>query len=380
MSDLFALEVPFAEKDEAKAMGATWDMELRKWCVPLSQVAAFARWLPYEPTPEEVLSQLCVEVPAEHVRAVQLLSQNCEYRDWLLLMLPEKRWGAFWRDDLDAPAATAIFEGRYDEGCRFIGDSPLQALEYMRQNQVCYTTPEPAYADDRIVVPGDPDSFCQAELRIGGLTIPLFLPGVCGVLAQHVSTDMPLEPGYGELSLAIYQALERSVPDWHKPPSIDDQNRAAEISRSLREPLPAGALENRQACQEFIAKHSDDMTLYRKINRCWYDALHPLTNEIQNYARWTFAREQMARGEDWEVVAASLKIKTKATIERYIANAEEHEREHADWAASPWLQQLLETERAGGSVRDLVLKEVDEQSWAEFRRERRARKLLREAQ
>ncbi|AVR96438.1 DUF5710 domain-containing protein [Pseudoduganella armeniaca] len=39
------LKVPFAEKDEAKALGARWDAALKKWYVPAGvDPAPFARW------------------------------------------------------------------------------------------------------------------------------------------------------------------------------------------------------------------------------------------------------------------------------------------------------------------------------------------------
>ncbi|WP_244814136.1 exodeoxyribonuclease VII large subunit [Caballeronia sp. Lep1P3] len=41
------LEVPFKEKDEAKALGARWDAGARKWYVPEgTEVALFTAWLP----------------------------------------------------------------------------------------------------------------------------------------------------------------------------------------------------------------------------------------------------------------------------------------------------------------------------------------------
>lgn len=39
------LNVPFAQKDEAKALGARWDAVQKKWFVPADKDAAlFARW------------------------------------------------------------------------------------------------------------------------------------------------------------------------------------------------------------------------------------------------------------------------------------------------------------------------------------------------
>lgn len=41
------LQVPFAEKDQAKALGARWDATKRLWYVQnVSDLAPFARWLP----------------------------------------------------------------------------------------------------------------------------------------------------------------------------------------------------------------------------------------------------------------------------------------------------------------------------------------------
>jgi hypothetical protein len=44
------LHVPYAEKDQAKALGARWDAPARSWYVPAGRdLAPFARWLPTEP-------------------------------------------------------------------------------------------------------------------------------------------------------------------------------------------------------------------------------------------------------------------------------------------------------------------------------------------
>ena len=47
MGERVDLEVPFAEKDEAKSLGARWDPANRTWYVPAGlDPAAFRRWLP----------------------------------------------------------------------------------------------------------------------------------------------------------------------------------------------------------------------------------------------------------------------------------------------------------------------------------------------
>jgi hypothetical protein len=47
MTDRINLNVPFAEKDEARALGAWWDPEARTWFVPAGKdPGPFERWLP----------------------------------------------------------------------------------------------------------------------------------------------------------------------------------------------------------------------------------------------------------------------------------------------------------------------------------------------
>lgn len=46
-SDRFYLNVPYAEKDEAKALGARWDAAKKKWYAPQGvEPGQFERWLP----------------------------------------------------------------------------------------------------------------------------------------------------------------------------------------------------------------------------------------------------------------------------------------------------------------------------------------------
>lgn len=44
------LDVPFAEKDDAKRCGARWDAQVRRWYAPLAQ-AGLSRWAPAAPLP-----------------------------------------------------------------------------------------------------------------------------------------------------------------------------------------------------------------------------------------------------------------------------------------------------------------------------------------
>jgi hypothetical protein len=45
------LDVPFGEKDEAKAAGARWDWRAKRWYAPRPGMAELARWLPVPRTP-----------------------------------------------------------------------------------------------------------------------------------------------------------------------------------------------------------------------------------------------------------------------------------------------------------------------------------------
>lgn len=47
------LNVPFAQKDEAKALGARWDAAQKKWYIPADKdIALFARWQAESGAPE----------------------------------------------------------------------------------------------------------------------------------------------------------------------------------------------------------------------------------------------------------------------------------------------------------------------------------------
>ncbi len=65
---MILLEVPFAEKDAAKSLGARWNPMEKKWYVPenlADDLAPFERWLPNQPTLSIVDSPLSPDaVPA----------------------------------------------------------------------------------------------------------------------------------------------------------------------------------------------------------------------------------------------------------------------------------------------------------------------------
>lgn len=48
---MIKLDVPYQEKDEAKALGARWNQDLKSWVIQDDQdPKAFAKWLPREPS------------------------------------------------------------------------------------------------------------------------------------------------------------------------------------------------------------------------------------------------------------------------------------------------------------------------------------------
>jgi len=52
------LDVPYKEKEEAKALGAWWDSELKKWFVPRGlDTRPFTRWFPKDEPKDEGIEQ-----------------------------------------------------------------------------------------------------------------------------------------------------------------------------------------------------------------------------------------------------------------------------------------------------------------------------------
>ncbi|MCB0317110.1 MAG: hypothetical protein KDD56_00030 [Bdellovibrionales bacterium] len=50
----FILDVPYAEKDDAKLLGAWWDPDLKKWYVPAGiELDQFKQWFPEENEDDE---------------------------------------------------------------------------------------------------------------------------------------------------------------------------------------------------------------------------------------------------------------------------------------------------------------------------------------
>ena len=59
------LDVPFGEKDEAKAAGALWDWRSRRWYAPRPGMAELARWLPAHRDPSDAEDPVPEPAPPE---------------------------------------------------------------------------------------------------------------------------------------------------------------------------------------------------------------------------------------------------------------------------------------------------------------------------
>ena len=67
------LNVPFARREEAKAKGARWDNEARKWFVPIGRdLEPFTTWLPVDPA--KLASRGTHRAPTKGVPLSQLLA------------------------------------------------------------------------------------------------------------------------------------------------------------------------------------------------------------------------------------------------------------------------------------------------------------------
>lgn len=74
------LNVPYAQKDEAKKLGARWDATARQWYVPDGiDTTPFKRWLPVENPPPVVKRNLPKAEVSEPRLTVELVPQTCWY-------------------------------------------------------------------------------------------------------------------------------------------------------------------------------------------------------------------------------------------------------------------------------------------------------------
>lgn len=64
------LKVPFAEKDQAKALGARWNAELKLWYVPQGlDTALFEKWLTTSSSSQTVVKSATKPTPAVNNQA-----------------------------------------------------------------------------------------------------------------------------------------------------------------------------------------------------------------------------------------------------------------------------------------------------------------------
>jgi hypothetical protein len=55
----------------------------------------------------------------------------CLYTDWLLLELPNGKWGAFWAAGFTIEHCSSVAEGNFSEGCSAVCDNKEDALQHM---------------------------------------------------------------------------------------------------------------------------------------------------------------------------------------------------------------------------------------------------------
>jgi hypothetical protein len=86
------LNVPFAQKDEAKALGARWDAIKKKWFVPADKdIALFARWqteagavesLPSKTSSSSSSSQKTASGARTHATITNFVAYNGDTPPW----------------------------------------------------------------------------------------------------------------------------------------------------------------------------------------------------------------------------------------------------------------------------------------------------------
>ncbi|GGJ52622.1 hypothetical protein ALP32_200295 [Pseudomonas avellanae] len=75
-------------------------------------------------------------MPSEphHDEYVLSLARECPFPEWLLLELPDGKWGAFWHAGLEGTWATAVWEGDYS-ACALVHADRFEVLRYMEKHQ-----------------------------------------------------------------------------------------------------------------------------------------------------------------------------------------------------------------------------------------------------
>jgi hypothetical protein len=382
MSDTFYLDVPYVEKDEAKALGATWDPDARSWITTTDHLPRFERWRPYAPTPAEKLEFLpSLEASPEHVYELQKYAQDCELSEWLLLLLPGDQWGAFWLDDLDGPATTAVMAGDYATGCRFVSDSRAEVMSFMLANRL-YTgsllSREAALNYQSQTTEDLFPQFCMAELRIGDRSITIQLPAACASLITRLPSDAPVPTPSSHLSMEVFEYLDLHCPSDAKRPLIDRLNLARTMSFKMSVPLLTEVHLSQDLCEAFIEQHKSSYTLYQAIYKLNSISLRPTLKIVFDYIKWAIARDMLKAGTPWEFIAESLGVKTKSTLVKYARQADEAEKKSKikRIIKAPLFSNLIQIGLQGGNVDQEVEAVTDLVAYPEFNRERLIRRML----
>ncbi|MDZ4021885.1 hypothetical protein [Pseudomonas sichuanensis] len=103
-----------------------------------------------------------------------------------------------------------------------------------------------------------------------------------------------------------------------------------------------------------------------------------MTKLVSKYVKWLSARIMLEQEIPWEVIAEQHGVKTKATIEKYAAQADQAERDNPELLECPVHKDLIKIGLSGESVECAMRRSVDAEAWYEFSIERQARQLLRE--
>jgi hypothetical protein len=385
MSKRIDLAVPFEEKDEAKKFYVEWDDEKRVWWTTEAFMCKeLERWLPFQPTPQDVIESLPAFASTDDDRtSVELMSQTCEFAEWMLLMLPGGLWGAFLRADLEGRAASAVAEGHYQDGCRYLSGKPADTLGFMRENRIYQGVlgkdddSWPLDAADHDDLDGSSPSYCVGLLTVGNQTLEVQLPASCEKLMAHLADHAPVPHRDSRLSLQVFAYLDSYTPDSVKYPLREQLHLVREISQKLCIPMSSLERENRAACAAFIAQHKAELTMYRAIFKELNSGMWPLAKLINNYVKWSAARSALSSDVAWESIAESLGVKTRATVEKYAASATQAEIETPELLTEPLFQDLIQLGREGASVELAVRERVEALTWQRFSRERLIRAALR---
>lgn len=76
------LKVPYAEKDEAKALGARWDPAKRVWYTQSTDLAPFGRWLAAPGETPAAPARPMASAPAAAQRGSRFFELECDCLPW----------------------------------------------------------------------------------------------------------------------------------------------------------------------------------------------------------------------------------------------------------------------------------------------------------